>query len=106
MPTDVATSKTFVHSDPNLDANAQQKVASGANNSWQNADAEPGASDGWFMGQDSLSSEEESDMKKGTQILMQMARFKSSGDQHFHHPEMQPGAENRAVVTAGQKITG
>ena len=45
-------------------------------------------------------------MKKGTQILMQVARFKSSGDQHFHHPEMQPGAENRAVVTAGHKITG
>ena len=26
-------------------------VASGNNNSWQNADVESGASDGWFMGQ-------------------------------------------------------
>ena len=61
MPTNVAASKTFVCSGPNLGANAQNKVASGANNSWQNTDAEPGASDGWFMGQDSLRSEEESD---------------------------------------------
>ena len=61
MPTNLAASKTFVHAGPIIGANAQKTMASGANNSWQNAGAEPGASDGWFMGQDSLSSEEESD---------------------------------------------
>ena len=49
-----------VHSGPNVGTNTQKTMASGANISWQNADVEPGASDGWFMGQDSLSLEEES----------------------------------------------
>ena len=61
MPTNLAASKTFVHSGPNIRANAQKTMASGANNSGQTAAAEPGASDGWFMGHDALSSEEESD---------------------------------------------
>ena len=61
VPTNLATSKTFVCSGPNVGTNAQKTVASGTNNSWQNADTEAGASDGWFMGQDSLSLEEESD---------------------------------------------
>ena len=37
MPTNLATSKTFVHSGPNIRANTQKTMASGTNNSGQTA---------------------------------------------------------------------
>ena len=61
MPTNVAASKPYVHSGPNHGARAQQNMASSTNNSLPFRPSELGASDGWFMGQDTLSSEEESD---------------------------------------------
>ena len=61
MPTNVAASKPYVCSGPNHGTRAQQNMASSANNSLPFRPSELGASDGWFMGQDALSSEEESD---------------------------------------------
>ena len=84
MPTNVAASKPYVCSGPNHGTRTQQNMASSTNNSLPFRPSELGASDGWFMGQDALSSEEESDNSSNSNEELSAQRQRHKRPQEIH----------------------